>query len=269
VWSSAPKLSDMASSTGPSARLKITSIACGILILVLRALYAANMLRLRPLGPWYLASATVAIGVPIAIWVVVARPELRRRPTFGLDTTHGRYVVGHHPGRTLTGLLMFCWGSLVPPVERVPNTDHMRLSTVPGMVPVGAVLLGVAIAFGLTLILLERPVLHLDADGMTFVRFLARRRRVAWSDIAARSVMAQGRGFRVDRIVWDASAPSRSTLTALPGNVLQVDPVFLLHAVRVYVDQPERRSEIGTQAGLDRLQRERSDALAAAAGSIG
>jgi hypothetical protein len=258
----------MRSSTGPSTRLKITSIGCVVLILVLRAVFVVKMALLAPsasFGLWYFGSLAVCYGIPFGIWYIVARPELHRPPAFGLDVARSRYVVGVTPRRTMWGLFMIANGTMATAgiVQRVPNGDHIRLNPFPGIIPLDATAFGVSIVVALAFILLDRPKLTLDRDGM-IVDNVFSRKRIAWNDIAPYSALLETGILSAGGIWWRSAASGRIGTTPVRPYGLHVDPVFLLHAVRVYVDRPERRSEIGTRAGLDRLQRERSDALAAA-----
>ncbi len=149
-------------------------------------------------------------------------------------------------------MLIVLGASLAVPVERVPNTDRMRLSTVPGLVPAAAVVFGLFLLVGVTVIVINRPRVVLDRNGFSVVGWL-RTRRLAWTDLVAGSAQLgpRGRWLYVQTVVPD---PGRyGNVAKLPAVRLDVDPLVLREAVSTYTDQPLRREEIGTAAELARL----------------
>ncbi|WP_221321787.1 hypothetical protein [Actinoplanes sp. L3-i22] len=195
------------------------------------ALDFATHLWIQPLA-WRLGSGNLAFVtamailaasafLPLGLYLLVARrarkpPAVWQRPGAGPVFSAG-------PAARVS-LIWVGWviGSVVP-TERVPNEARARLVEID---PVVTVFLVIGL---LTLILLvvtalsDRPVLELTPDGITG-RDLLRRRRAGWDD----------EPFKTPR--W-----------------LHIDPAFLAFTLDFYRTRPERRAEIGTEAGAAAL----------------
>jgi hypothetical protein len=93
-----------------------------------------------------------------------------------------------------------------------------------------------------------RPRLELTFDGVR-VGFAFWWRAVRWDELVPGLPLRQPER---DALTLTTVRPGRPTVR-LALNFIRVHPWFLADAIRYYVDHPDRRSEIGTPAGYDRL----------------
>jgi hypothetical protein len=134
------------------------------------------------------------------------------------------------------------------------QSDHSTkgIDAPPGLLPIAAVLLGVCLLVGITVIVVNRPRVALDRDGITVTRLL-RSSHLAWADLVVRSAQLGPHGGSLYMRTMPDRTGRSSNVATLPTAWLHVDPVLLETAVRTYIDQPDRRVEIGTDVGLQRL----------------
>ncbi|MFU8874595.1 hypothetical protein [Micromonospora sp. SL4-19] len=198
-----------------------------------------------------LGGLAVAVGVPAGLFALLGRGG---RPT-QFTIRDGRFTVPPSPvyAGTQAIMSMFLGGGLVA-AERVPDGDSMRIAefALPASIIGVAVFCSVALAF----LLVTRPQLHLDPDGLT-VRRLRRTTRVTWEHLLPGGPPPPAkRRQRWLRLYLNAPPvvgrypPSED----LPIGWLHVDPAFLAGAVRHYVEHPEDRAAIGSVDELARLR---------------
>jgi hypothetical protein len=229
-------------------------------VLLAFALRPAERLWAEPLT-WRLESAVlglivalgflaVSVAIPIGLYLLVTRPARRRPATWQLDRAGRRFVA---PARSFGPFAVVAgWtaGGVIL-TERVPNRDRMRIATF-GYGPVNSVALAVVLlAVVLVLLLLGRPVLALDPVTLV-VRRVKRPVRIRWDELAhagRRSTSRRGR----DDLALFPEVGHRSRWT-LPAGQLQIDAEFLAYTIRRYVDFPELRAVIGTDAELIALE---------------
>ena len=246
-WSSAPYTLAVSRNLIRSA-----AVGCGLLAIAIRFYYVLQLELRLPFPVSFLAGVLATFLVPFGLLAVMLR--YRRRAPLQIDAEQTRFVADRSPRRAFLGLLMFLVASGQIPFERVPNTDRMRPSTVPGMLPIGSVLFGLCLVAGLALIVINRPRLVLDRDGV-LVEGLLRSERLAWTDTLAHSACLDQRK-RWLYLQTAAQDPGQLKAVKLPVAWLDVDPILLQQAIRTYTDQPQRRDEIGTEAELERLTSE-------------
>lgn len=194
----------------------------------------------------------VAAGPPLVYLALTRR--LRRRPAWFTVSTDGpAFVVPASPLYPGLAAVMLMWmaGNQVP-AERVPDTDRMRLSTIPWMVPVSAafvlVLTGVAVAY----LCLVRLTLILTPIGVT-VRWALRSQEIRWQDLLPGGPLVPGRRDWTMPL-WHGRAGARPKCLKVPLGLLYIDRVFLATVIRHYTEHPEHRGAIGSHAELERLE---------------
>jgi hypothetical protein len=244
-------------------RVRVSAVLCGLLAIAIRLYWVRETGFRQPWLAWYLGSVLVSILVPLGLFYALAWQALTRRGTLRVDAQRGWFVADASPRRSLSGIIVMSAGTYFALFERVPNTDRVRLNTVPGMLPFALVAAGVFLLVGIRIIVVNRPLVILDRDGITLARLL-RSNHLPWVELAGGSAQLDPRG----RLVHVLTAPDLSgrarTVAMLPTGLLRVDPVLLETAVRTYINEPDRRAEIGTEVGLQHLTAQPSAATAAA-----
>ena len=210
--------------------------------------------RLRPLGAALAVGLLLLVGttlgaVGLAVLVLARVLPTRRPPALDLDSGRRRFVVPMQP--RAYAVLALC-GAVVAanlvPVERVPDTGRMRLSTVPYLLPIGLVTAGLLLAFALVLAMSGRPYLTLEPTGLAV--WWGRRHAVGWDELAPGGPLPpSGRNPR--ELSLHRRRPGKPV--RLPVRMLRVDPAFLAGVVRMYVENPARRAAIGTAGERDAL----------------
>lgn len=164
-----------------------------------------------------LALFAVAMGIPLAIFVLLSRGPRPAR----LVTRDGRLTVPQSPAYAGNqAILMMFLGAGLIEVDR-----WLRTAPVAGLFFAGA----------LAFLLVQRPWLALDAEGLT-VKRLWRMTRLRWDELSLED-MALDPGRHPGRF-WIAPGVS------IPVGWLHVDPGFLTHVIRHYVERPEERATI-------------------------
>jgi hypothetical protein len=233
-----------------SFRLRFAAVACGLLVVVIHfsSLFAAR--TQHAFVAWTMVNMMLALVVPFGLWAALAWRDIRAGGVIRLDPEAGRFVVGGRALQAFIGIGIFNFVATSPLfARRVPHTDRMRLVADHFTVTLAAIQFVIVAAVAVYVITVDRPRLLVDATGMTINRAPMFRRRIAWDDIVSGSVTLVG-GHPV---TWRSKVPGQ--VTSLPL-FLGVPRPMLMHAVRTYVDQPDRRGEAGTAAGLERLTRE-------------
>ncbi|GAA2350116.1 hypothetical protein [Dactylosporangium salmoneum] len=193
------------------------------------------------------------VAVPVVAYLWLTR-RLRPRPaTFTLSTVPQRpaFVVPESPAyRGVWAIaLMVMAGNLIP-AERVPNSDHVRLSTLSGFVPVlvlSAVLLAVA---ALAFLWLPTVSILLTPTGVT-VRYLVGARNICWQDLFPGGPPSTARWTMPLRYHNPIGRAKDLDVLLL---LFHVDREFLATAIRHYAERPEHRPDIGTSTELERLR---------------
>jgi hypothetical protein len=105
--------------------------------------------------------------------------------------------------------------------------------------------------------LAARPYLTLDPDAITVQRLMTRI-SVGWGQLAPGGLPPATKRDLPFPPTYPATASSPTAdfmkRRPLPVRELQLDPAFLAHTIRTYVDLPERRSAISTGSELAGLQ---------------
>jgi len=207
------------------------------------------------LGLLFMLGATlVAVGIPFGIFALISR-RYRRPAEFALG--EGGFTVAPSAvfGATQTILWMFLGAGLVP-TERVPNSDSVRLAEFgPGWF-VSLALLGGFMAGALAFLVVRRPRLLLDTEGLT-IRRLWRSTRLAWEDLAPGGPLPPAKKTQRHLQLYRKPPPNYPNYVpaeAIPIGWLDIDPAYLAAAIRHYAEDPQDRAAIGTVAELDRLR---------------
>ncbi len=224
----------------------------------MRLYYELELELDHPRAGWYFGSVLVPVLLAFGLFYAITWRSFVRRGTLRLDAERGRFVVDASRRKVPVGIMFLTLASNALPVTRVENADRMSLNGVPGLLPIAAVTFGVWVLLGVTIIVMNRPRVTLDRDGLQLTHLL-RTTRVAWADLATGSTRVGPKGRTVD--VRDAVS---GRIVTLPTASLDVDPRLLEIAIRGYLDEPASQGDIGTEAGLQRLASGRSGAPATA-----
>ncbi|WLS48350.1 hypothetical protein Q3V37_14600 [Micromonospora profundi] len=139
--------------------------------------------------------------------------------------------------------------------ERVPGEDRVRLAEIPGALALSIAVPAIVLAAMAAVLLLDRPRLILDRNGITR-QGLIRRTLLRWDELLPGGP-PPARGTANLTLMRQPATPGRPPVpTSLPTRPLDVDPAFLAETIRHYVEHPERRPEIGKRHELDRLRSE-------------
>jgi len=156
------------------------------------------------------------------------------------DRAHGYFVAGQ--------VLLAAW------VTRSPSLFQGAPYADPVTVTMRAIMIGSAVVvtvLNLVLVgiaLFGRPRLELTPDGV-YLGNPFWRRAVRWDELVPGLPLRQP---DQDALTLTTVRPGRPAMR-LTLNYIRVHTWFLADAIRYYVDHPDRRAEIGTQAGYDRL----------------
>jgi hypothetical protein len=202
-----------------------------------------------------LGATLVAVVIPFGIYLMICRPARRRPDRF--VARDGGFVV--EPSPAFAGsqviLWMFLSGGMVV-FERVPGGDSMRLAQHDFTWP--ALLIGVGIFWtgAAAFLLVQRPRLRLDSDGLTIHRLWAVT-RLTWDELAPGSPSTTISRRQRHLTVHRARQPQFGrgpTGADIPIYRLHIDPAFLAGAIRHYAEHPGRRAAIGTAQESSRLR---------------
>lgn len=199
-----------------------------------------------------LAGSLVAMAIPFGIYLLIALRARRRLADFqirrGSFVAHSAAI----PRGALSIMLMFLTGGLLL-TERVPNADAVRLAHLPFALPVS--IASVAVFTGLAALVLfyDRPRAILTAGALT-VKGL-RTLTVRWDDLASGGPNWPSPGSPRALLLHRNPVPGAHPVpVVVPIWRIHIDPAFLAHSIRHYVEHPQDRAGIGTDNGLRHLR---------------
>ena len=191
----------------------------------------------------FLASA----GLPLGTYLLLTRRARRLPAAFDIDAVGRQFIAPATPRWFAPWTVFGGWivGNLVA-VARVPDA-HFPYVT------------GIAAVVGLvsitTVALRHRPLLALSTAGITDQRPV-KRLTITWDELVpgCPHLPATRNPRQLTVHSWTASTTEAFTPQHLPVRDWHVDPAFLAHTIRTYVEHSKRRAAIGTAAELARLQ---------------
>ncbi|MFG1837970.1 hypothetical protein ACGFH8_05955 [Micromonospora sp. NPDC049175] len=212
--------------------------------------------QIDPKGVAFLTWVVVLSGTLLVPWVgyrLLTR-SYRRPATWQADAERNRFVAPASPKWMGPWAMVLGWvAAAFVQTERIAGEDRAQLVQIPGVlalaIAVPAVVLG---GIALTL-LLNRPRLTLNPDGIT-AQGLVSRTFLPWDRLVPGGPPPPPRKaatiplLRVHPVQGKPPYPY-----PLAAGRLHVDPGFLANTIRQYVEHPEHRTAIGTPGELDRL----------------
>jgi hypothetical protein len=208
----------------------------------------------------YFGLLAASAAVPIGGYTLLTRSVRRRPRTWHLDVRNRRFTAPASPYSTGPGAVTMGWvcGGIVL-TERVPNQEHKRIAEL-GVattinIAVAATLMIMVMLFLLLTVVVNRPLLSLDADGMT-LQSLGRQTRLRWAELLPGGPPRPGKPNPTALVLYQrrtapADGPPQSR--PLPARRLHIDTAFLADTIRRYADSPDRRAGIGTVEELTAL----------------
>ena len=191
--------------------------------------------------------------VPLLGYFALTR-SLRHGPA-SLQVCTARRAFAVPPSPLHSGMfaiaLMSMAGNMTP-TERVQYTDRVRLATVPGTVPIVGASMVLMIAIAVLFLWLPRPSVTLTPSGVA-TRSILRRHDIPWPELLHGGPLVPDRHDPTMPLVYHRTDGSPQTLRVVLRQ-LHVDRVFLATVIRHYIEHPDHRSDIGTQAELERLE---------------
>ncbi|MET8040270.1 hypothetical protein ABZU25_05305 [Micromonospora sp. NPDC005215] len=212
--------------------------------------------RIDPSGVALLVWVAVLSGTLLVPWAgyALSTRSIRRPATWQVDTDQNRFVAPASPKWLGPWAMVLGWiAAAFVQTERIAGEDRGQLVQITGMlalaIAVPAVVLG---GIAITL-LLNRPLLALDRDGIT-AQGLVTRTVLRWDHLLPGGPPPPTRKAASIPLMRLAAMPGKPPHAyPLPVGRLHVDPGFLANTVRQYVEHPDRRTAIGTQRELERL----------------
>ncbi|MEU8333319.1 hypothetical protein [Micromonospora sp. NPDC048839] len=212
--------------------------------------------QIDPKGVAFLAWLAVLSGTLLVPWVgyrLMTRSN-RGPATWQVDAERNRFVAPASPRWMGTSSMLLGWfAAAFVQTERIAGEDRAQLVQTTGMlalaIAVPAVVLG---GIALTL-LLNRPLLTLDRDGITAQGFV-RRTFLPWDRLAPGGPPPPTRKAASIPLMQVHPVPGKPPYPyPLAAGRLHVDPGLLANTIRQYVEHPEHRTAIGTPRELNRL----------------
>jgi hypothetical protein len=224
----------------------------------------AGMVNKLVLQPLYLHIEPVILGFAVGILTLVLvaagpalgylwlnRPLRRRPATFEQSPAGSVFVVPQlSVFRGMMAILIMLSASTMFPTERVPNADQVRLSTLPGFVPVLVPLSAVMALGALALVWLPGPSLMLTPAGVTLRQPLAGR-SIPWAALFPGGPQPATRWTMPLIYRHLDGRPARFDLQLFS---FDIDHVFLATVIRHYAEHPQHRDAVGTQPERERLE---------------
>ena len=188
-----------------------------------------------------LAAMLVAVGIPFGIFALLSR-RYQRPAEFAADERG--LIVSSSPvfAGTQAILWMFLGAGLIA-TERVPNGDSMRLADFGFTSLISSILAGVFVAGAVAFLVVRRPQLVLDSEGLT-IRRLRSRPRLAWDDLAPGGPLPPEKKTQRHLQLYRKPPPNYPNYVpadAIPIGWLDIDPTYLAATIRRYVEHPEDR----------------------------
>lgn len=188
-----------------------------------------------------LTGDVVALAIPIVIfWLLARRLPVSRARFIARD---GRLIAAHSPIYVAWQAigLMYVSSALVL-FERVPGGDSLR----PFDWPFSVIAVSFAWTAAVAILLVRRPRLELDPEGLTLIRPF-QRARVSWDRLIPGQPTSPSKKDHALRacLHGDPVAGNRPRME-IPHRSLHIDPTFLADALRHYGEHPEDRAAIGT-----------------------
>jgi hypothetical protein len=204
----------------------------------------------------YLGLVAASLAVPAGSYLLLTGQARKRRATWQLDDRGRRFTAPASPhwvGPWAIGLGWAAGG--LSATERVPNQDRMRIAQLGALTTVSVVLAAAVLALALLMLLVNRPCLHLDPDGITLHRIVTQV-RTRWDELMPGGPPAPAKRDAFLTLCRVTATPVEGPARPwkLPARSLHVDPAFFAYTIRRYVDSPERRAGIGSTAELTALQ---------------
>lgn len=198
----------------------------------------------------------VSGGVPLLLYIRVIWPLRRRPASLHIDSNGSRFVVPASPHYAALWAIVLMWAAAgLVMTERVPYGDHMRVAEFPGTIPASVTAVTLSIALAAVVLFVNRPSVTLKPTGLT-IRRLRRQSEISWDDLAPGGPPPPAK--RTSQITLYLKRPRPGTVLpaseTMPIGRLHLNPEFLTAAIRHYVEQPEQRNAIGTEAELTRLR---------------
>jgi hypothetical protein len=195
-----------------------------------------------------------AVAVSLGIFGLLSRGHRRGA---GFTLREGGFVV--QPSTVWAAsqsiVMMFFAGGFLA-IERVPNTDSMRFAEFGAGWIVSSTLVGIFVAAAVAFLVVQRPQLLLDREGLT-IRRLRHHSRLAWEDLAPGGPLPPAKKRQSHMQLYRKPPPGYPHYVptdAIPFAWLDIDPAYLAAAIRSYAEHPEYRAAIGTAEELDRLR---------------
>ncbi|MET8084598.1 hypothetical protein [Micromonospora sp. NPDC005237] len=215
--------------------------------------------RIHPSGVAFLlwvAAQAACFLVPWAAYALFTRAIRQRPATWEVDVG-GRCLVAPASPRWIgpwSIVLGWLAGGFVQ-TERVPGEDRLRLADDPGTVALSIGVPVLVMGGVAAILLMNRPLLALDRDGIT-VRGIIRRTFLPWDRLLAGGPKPPARGAANLSLMRLPATPGGRAPVGYPLPIarLHVDPTFLAHTIRHYVEHPEHRPAIGTADERERLR---------------
>ncbi|MFF0470648.1 hypothetical protein ACFYPX_24835 [Micromonospora zamorensis] len=214
--------------------------------------------RIDPGGVAFLVWVAFQVTCFLVPWVghaLLTRGVRQRPATWEVTAGTGSFVASTSPRWISPPTILFGWlaGGFVL-TERVPGEDRVRLADLPGNVALSIAIPVVVLAGTAAVLLLNRPRLTLDRNGIT-KQSVTRRTFLRWDRLLPGGPPAPTRNAATITIQRQPATPGGPPVPSpLPTGPLHVDPAFLAETIRHYVEHPEHRAAIGTQQELDRLR---------------
>ncbi|MEU8085560.1 hypothetical protein AB0B57_18300 [Micromonospora sp. NPDC049101] len=212
--------------------------------------------RIDPNGVALLTWVAVLAGTLLVPWAgynLLTRSN-RRPATWQVDAARNRFVAPSSPRWMGPWSMVLGWiAAAFVQTERIAGEDRAQLVQIPGVLALAiAVPLLVLGGIALTL-LLNRPRLTLDRDGIT-AKGLVRRTFLPWDRLVPGGPPPPPPKAASIPLMRVPAVPGKPPYPyPLAAGRLHVEPGFLANTIRQYVEHPEHRSAIGTQRELDRL----------------
>jgi hypothetical protein len=187
----------------------------------------------------------VLVGILFGVFALLSRGY---RPPAAFGVGESGFTVS--PSVIFTSaqaiMWMFFGGGLIV-TERVPNGNTMRLAEFSSGRVVSLLAVGVFVAVAAAFLVVRRPQLLLDSEGLT-IRRLWSNTRLPWDELAPGGPLPPAKKQRQLQLFRKPppNYPNYVPAEAIPVGRLDIDPAFLATAIRHYVEHPESRAAIGT-----------------------